>query len=111
MSYVGTIKRWIGDSNETKPYPGMVDYARGNVLAASDIPGGSTFYEEDTGRMYVFEGERWEPDRDTAQATRIITALGAKLDSLLEESKVQTPLLRALTEDFPEEVRENNPFA
>ena len=43
---VSTIQRWVGLSTDTKP-------------AAPDYSG-STFYEYDTGRTYVWDGTAWQ---------------------------------------------------
>ena len=58
----GAIKRWIGKSSDTKPYPGQVlsqDNGPDVVLTANDVPAGSSFLEEDTGRIYRWSGTEW----------------------------------------------------
>ena len=57
---VTTIKRFVGLSSDTKP--------------TSDIPPGSTFYEYDTGVMFIcYDGTNWAPKSTTSftQATTI----------------------------------------
>ena len=44
ITLITTIKRYIGDSGDTKP---------------DDCPYGSTFYETDTGDNYIFDGSTW----------------------------------------------------
>lgn len=41
----GTIKRWIGESTDTKPTEG--------------VPPGSNFLETDTGRIYRWDSSIW----------------------------------------------------
>lgn len=58
--YITTIKRFIGLSSDTKP--------------TTDVPPGSTFYEYDTGVMYLcYDGTNWTPKASTSfvQATTI----------------------------------------
>ena len=53
-----TIKRWFGDSTDPKPAPGLVQ-ANGNTIGVADVPVGSAFFEEDTGRVYRWNGSSW----------------------------------------------------
>lgn len=58
--YITTVKRFIGLSSDTKP--------------TTEIPPGSTFYEYDTGVMYVcYDGTNWAPKSSTSfvQATTV----------------------------------------
>ncbi len=43
---ITTIRRFIGTSTDTKPTTG--------------VPIGSTFYETDTARNYIYDGTNWE---------------------------------------------------
>lgn len=48
-SLLGATKRYIGVSTEPKPFPS----------ATRLIPDGTTFYETDTRRTFLFDGEAW----------------------------------------------------
>lgn len=98
-----TIRRYVGTSREIKPHIGTVDVRTGAVLAAEDLPIGSTFSEEDTGFDFVYNGETWEPDARTAQTIIIVARLLTPLNSLLEESRTQTGILQGMASDIPEE--------
>jgi len=50
-----TIHRWMGDSHEPKPLPGL----QTDGVVVDSIPAGSSFMEEDTGRIYRWNGLRW----------------------------------------------------
>ena len=81
MRLAGTLHRYIGTSEEAKPFVGQIRQEDGYVLTAADLPIGSTFYEEDTGWEYTYKGvERWELSPDSARTTLIL----AKLDDVIE---------------------------
>src|SRR5687767_14025844 len=52
-----TRKRYVGTSAGRKPFVGT--QADGTVLAASDLPTGSLFFEEDTGKEYRWNSVAW----------------------------------------------------
>lgn len=52
----GTIKRYLGESTDTKPQSGE-PYGRDATIET--IPVGSSFLETDTGRIYRWDGEGW----------------------------------------------------
>lgn len=53
-----TIKRYIGHSTDTRPRPG-VSQPDGTTLKIADLPPGSSFLEEDTGRVFRWDGTFW----------------------------------------------------
>ena len=52
----GTIKRYVGNAYDVKPSPGVHPYA---TMTANELPPGSSFLEEDTGRIYRWNGAEW----------------------------------------------------
>ena len=50
----GSIRRWVGQSTDVKPKPGV--QADGSTVADTDLPAGSSFLETDTGRIYRWDG-------------------------------------------------------
>lgn len=58
MVFQSAIRRWIGDSSETKPLPDFPG-ADGITPTAQDVPAWSEFYETDTKKTYVFDGDEW----------------------------------------------------
>ena len=52
-----SIKRYIGDSTDKKPTPGMT--IGGVELKVSDLPAGSSFLEANTGRIFRWTGAEW----------------------------------------------------
>lgn len=50
-----TIHRWLGDSHEPKPMPGL----KTDGVTVPSIPAGSSFMEDDTGKIYRWNGLRW----------------------------------------------------
>ena len=57
----GNIHRYIGDSFERKPMPGekLEDGTTIDRTGNKSIPAGSSFLEEDTGRIFRWTGQRW----------------------------------------------------
>ena len=61
----GSINRYIGSSTDVKPQSGLNE----------TIPVGSSFMEDDTGRIYRFNGDGWkfaEPADETAMLLTVI---------------------------------------
>ena len=86
MRLVGTIHRYIGTSAEVKPFVGQIRLEDSYVLTATDLPIGSTFYEEDTGWEYTYKGvERWEVSLDSARTALIVAKLGEVVGVLRDE--------------------------
>lgn len=62
-----TVKRFIGNSQDTKPFVGV--QADDTVVRSTDLPIGSTLFEEDTGDLYRWNGSQWTlpPDEENFQ--------------------------------------------
>lgn len=58
MRLESSIKRYIGLSTERKPRPGLT-MEDGVVVTLSDLPAGSSFFEEDTGLVSRWTGLVW----------------------------------------------------
>jgi len=58
VKLVTTIQRWIGVSTDAKPV---------------SAPVGSTFYEPDTGRSWIWDGQSWKEDIASRKADDDIT--------------------------------------
>ena len=60
----GSINRYSGHSTDEKPHIGQPKYGESGPLAetvsARDLPTNSLFYEEDTGRRFIWTGTDWE---------------------------------------------------
>lgn len=53
----GSISRYIGLSTDDKPRVGVrVD---GAIISASDLPDGSSYLEQDTGRIFRYHANEW----------------------------------------------------
>lgn len=77
-----TIKRFIGDSSDVKPALGKQVANAANEDAATvtsrDLPAGSTFFEEDTGDIWRWNGVQWTlPARDYALQDEMLEQLKA----------------------------------
>ena len=55
----GPIRRYIGLSTDIKPVVGELSPDNSTVIAASDLPAGSSFLESDTGRVARWNGAAW----------------------------------------------------
>lgn len=83
----GSIKRWIGKSSDTKPYPGQVlsqDNGPDVVLTANDVPRGSSYLETDTGRIYRWSGTEWTYTVPADEQAEYLQAILFELASLRE---------------------------
>lgn len=90
-----TIKRYIGHSGDLKPRPGVV-LDDGSTI--SDLPAGSSFLEEDTGRVYRWTGAIWSAAEGSDEQTLLLAEILAEVRALREEASsglpVVTPSLR-----------------
>ena len=80
----GSIKRWIGNSSDTKP---ALD-VNSTEPAAAQIQAGSSFLEVDTGRIYRWDGAAWAvhvPAADTGLALELISQQLVRVQELLAE--------------------------
>lgn len=81
-----SIRRWIGLSTDTKPFVGT--QADGLVVAATDLPPGSSFLETDTGRIYRYDGDNWTvviPEDVAAQRhSEVLVMLAAIRETIIE---------------------------
>ncbi len=94
MRLESTIKRWIGDSTETKPRPG-VEQPDGTTLEAWELPAGSSFYEENTGFISRWTGQVWtapfpEPRSEEVQ---VLIAILEEIRAAREEARIGLPVL------------------
>lgn len=81
--------RYIGVSGDVKPTSwGSSTDSSGNTVA-HPVPAGSSFLEADTGRIYRYDGDRWQ----TAPATDDVASL---LSAVLDELRAQRALLEAI---------------
>ena len=53
------VHRYIGLSTDAKPQPGQIDLDTQSETLENDIPVGSSFLEEDTARIYRWDGNDW----------------------------------------------------
>lgn len=82
----GTIKRFIGLSTDDKPSVGV--QLDGTTVEARDLPAGSSFLEEDTGRIARFDGTRWwviEPHDDQSEYQQFVLMALASIREVLVE--------------------------
>ena len=91
MRLEGQIRRWIGDSTERKPRPGL-EQADGTTPSAADMLPGSSFLESDTGVVWRWDGDDWrQPEPDVAlllavqEQTVQLVAVRRGLERVLEE--------------------------
>ena len=94
MRLEATIKRYVGDSSETKPTPGWPQ-ADGTTLLATDLPAGSSFLEEDTGLVSRWTGYIWTqsfPEPRNEELT-VLLAILAELRAMREEARTGLPVL------------------
>jgi len=87
MRLLGTINRYIGTATEVKPSVGVYDTVTGSLVTSNDLPAGSTYTEEDTGREWVYNGVDWEIDPRSAQTDRIVATLEDGFGKLLQEAR------------------------
>lgn len=83
-----SIKRYIGDSSERKPLPGELQ-ADNTILLATDLPSGSSFFEEDTGFVSRWTGYVWTtapPERATEELT-VLKEILSLLEATREEAR------------------------
>ena len=89
-----SIKRYIGDSSERKPRPGELQ-DDGTTLLATDLPSGSSFFEEDTGFVSRWTGYVWTtvpPERPTEEVT-ILKEIRDLMRAAREEGRTGLPSL------------------
>ena len=83
MKLEGTINRYIGTSKEPKPRPGMI--IDGATVQAKDLPAGSSFMEEDTGRVFRYDGiGSWSQEDQLLDELR---GLRSTMEAVLVEMK------------------------
>ena len=84
----GSIKRWIGLSNEDKPAPGQTGFDpalnTSAPIAENDVPAGSSFLETDTGHIYRWNGDQWARSPAEENLLPIMEALLAEVRQLKE---------------------------
>lgn len=89
MKLEGTIKRYIGNSSELKPFVGQVitaDDGSRYTLTTQDLPAGSSFLETDTGRIYRFTGTGWAVFEPIDENGVLLSAI---LQELVNMRKIQ----------------------
>ena len=92
VTFVSSVKKWSGLSNDAKPVVGQVR-SDGYRIEAVDIPVGSTFLETDTGRMYRWTGFEWEfPTSFTSEDTWKESMLETNLAILAELKQMREEL-------------------
>lgn len=83
----GTIKRWIGLSTDIKPKVGLT--VEGLTITANDLPVGSSFLEEDTGRIWRYNSVEWVvhvPSNEQAEYLQAILFELANIKETIVES-------------------------
>ena len=89
----GTIKRWIGLSTATKPFPGQVRESDGVALGATDVPSGSSFFEADTWRIWRWSGTEWQYTDQNAEIVAYLKTISEQLGKSVEYQKIQVEAL------------------
>ena len=81
---LGATTRYVGVSTEAKPYPS----------ATRVIPAGTTFYEADTRRTFLFDGTTWGLQDDAGEGTadRLADLLELNADILTELRAIRSAL-------------------
>ena len=93
MRLEATIRRYIGDSSETKPRPGIL-LDDGTTIAEADLPPGSSFLEEDTGLVSRWTGLRWSvPVAESTEELEVLNQILAELRASREESRTGLEVL------------------
>ena len=93
MRLEATIKRYIGDSSETKPRPGIL-LEDGTTLTVADLPVGSSFLEEDTGLVSRWMGLRWSvPSSEPKEELEALNQILAEMRAQREETRIGLPVL------------------
>lgn len=87
----GTTKRFIGLSTDAKPYVGA--QLDGSMIASTDLPAGSSFFETDTWRIARFDGLEWQHERTGIDTDGLLL-------QLLEEQKKSNEFLELLLGKF-----------
>ena len=85
-----SIKRYIGSSTEQKPFPGLT--VEGVEVKAGDLPPGSSFLEEDTGRIYRWTGGSWAAPPLSDPATDLISTVLVEVRALRKEIRTGLPV-------------------
>lgn len=83
-----TIKRFIGLSVDAKPN-GLGD---DGVFRSVNLPPGSSFLEEDTGRIYRWNGEIWVFPMTEDEVPSLLSGILSELQTIreLQETTVAT---------------------
>jgi hypothetical protein len=81
---LGATKRYVGVSTEAKPFPS----------ATRLIPDGTTFYETDTRRTFLFDGTTWGLQDDAGERTadRLADLIELNADILTELRAIRSAL-------------------
>ena len=91
-----TIKRFIGDSEDQKPVVGSL--VEGVIIAAQDVPIGSSFLETDTGRIYRYSSDGWVVFVPENEEAYLLSAL------LVEVAGINQLLTLAIGQEIAESV-------
>ena len=87
------IERYIGDSADQKPRPGIT-IDDGTTVGANSPPVGSSFLEEDTGRIFRWDGLVWgaSPLADE-RAIALLTEIRDELQNARLEERTGLPVM------------------
>lgn len=76
-----TTRRYIGHSTDPKPQLGK--QLDGSTVEATDLGPGSSFLEEDTGRVLRWNGSTWTlPSTEDGRQLQVLETIAADLHSL-----------------------------
>ncbi len=97
----GSTRRFIGLSTDSKPVPG--GHFDNTTLTAGDITPGSSFLEADTGRIFRWDGSKWQARPEPKVADTGLQTLDVNALILRELVRIRLGLIEA---DRCEEVSE-----
>ncbi len=83
-----TIQRWIGTSQDVKPFVGQDVDGDGIRLKATDLRPGSSFMETDTGLIYRWDGEAWQVHVPQDELAPVLGAMLLVLKQIEEHTAV-----------------------